>query len=46
MNGDKGVGGVEADTDDINFWSRRHLAALNVKELARDAKRNAVAGFN
>jgi len=40
VDGDESVGGVEADTDDVNFTYGGHLAALNVKELARDAKRN------
>ena len=43
VNGNERVGGVEADADDVDFGSGAHLAWPNVKELARDAKRNAVA---
>jgi hypothetical protein len=43
LNGNEGVGSVEADTDYVDFGGCGHLAALNVKEMARDAKRNAVA---
>ena len=43
MNGDQRVGSVQADTDYVDFGGCGHLAALNVKEMARDAKRNATA---
>jgi hypothetical protein len=41
MDGDERVGGVEADTYDVKFGAGGHLAGPNVKEVARDAKRNA-----
>jgi hypothetical protein len=41
MNGNKCVGGIETDTDDVDFECGGHLTGPNVKELERDAKRNA-----
>jgi hypothetical protein len=41
MNGNKCVGGVEADTDYVDFECGGHLTGPNVNELERDAKRNA-----
>ena len=43
LDGNERVGGIEADTDDVDFGNGRHLAGPNVKEVQSDAKRNAVA---
>jgi hypothetical protein len=43
VNGNECVGGVEADTNDVDFGDG-HLPGPNVKELPRDAKRNAATG--
>jgi len=45
MNRNKRVGGVEADADDVDFGCGGHLTGPNVKEVRRDAKRNAVGGL-
>src|SRR5712664_4291047 len=42
VNGNERVGGVQADTDDVDFGGAGHFAGLNVKELEHDAKRNAL----
>jgi hypothetical protein len=43
VNGNQGVGGVEPDADYIDFGCGGHLTGPNVKEVRRDAKRNAAA---
>jgi hypothetical protein len=44
VDGNERVGSVEADTDYVDFGIGGHLAGPNVKELARDAKRNTITG--
>src|SRR6266478_6625728 len=41
MDRNERVGGVEADTDDVDFGDDGHLAGPNVKELVGNARRNA-----
>jgi hypothetical protein len=41
VDGDEGVGSVQADTDHVEFGDGGHLAGPNVKEVDGDAKRNA-----